>query len=181
MLPFSLDLITISKFSTVLPDTSRPPNMCYCGKSFDNNLEVVAHNSESHKDGYTCGYEGGTGPTCNKSSGDKGKMWIHVRTVHLKLFNKKCKCADCLWPGCDEEAERLQHYVKKHGEEHPEITCQSYSIRQLLSITRSRPYLHVFISHVYYMYMTMYECTPFLSSRNPDLDCVSRQNFNIRN
>ena len=48
-----------------------------------------------------------------------------MHTVHLKLFNKKCKYADCVWPGCDEEAERLQHYVKKHGEEHPEITCQS--------------------------------------------------------
>ena len=43
--------------------------------------------------------------------------------VHLKLFNKNCEYADCLWRGCDEEAERLQHYVKKHGEVHPEITC----------------------------------------------------------
>ena len=33
--------------------------MCYCGKNFDNSLEVAAHNAESHKDGYTCGYEGG--------------------------------------------------------------------------------------------------------------------------
>ena len=43
----------------------------------------------------------------------------------LKLFNKKCKYADCEWQGCDEEAERLQHYVKKHGDDHPEVTCQS--------------------------------------------------------
>ena len=33
--------------------------MCYCGKCFDNNLEVAAHNSETHKDGYTCRYEEG--------------------------------------------------------------------------------------------------------------------------
>ena len=52
-------------------------------------------------------------------------MWRHVHTVHLKFFDKKCKYADCVWSGCDEEAERLQHYVKKHGKEHPEITCQS--------------------------------------------------------
>ena len=48
---------------------------------------------------------------------------MHI--VHLRLFNKKCKYADCEWPGCDEEAERLQHYVKKHGEDHSEVTCQS--------------------------------------------------------
>ena len=31
--------------------------MCYCGKTFDNQLEVDAHNSEAHKEEYTCGYE----------------------------------------------------------------------------------------------------------------------------
>ena len=59
LLPFSPDSITILKFATILPDTSKPPNMCYCGKCFDNNLEVAAHNSESHKDGNTHRYEGG--------------------------------------------------------------------------------------------------------------------------
>ena len=68
---------------------------------------------------------GETGPLCDKSYDNKSKMWRHVRIVHLKLFTKKCKYADCEWPRCDEEAERLQHYVKKHGEDHPEITCQS--------------------------------------------------------
>ena len=48
LLPFSLDSITILKFATILTDTSRPPNMCYCGKNFDNSLEVAAHNAESH-------------------------------------------------------------------------------------------------------------------------------------
>ena len=86
--------------------------MCYCGKCFDNNLEVAAHNSAANKDGYTCRYEVGTGPICDKTYDDKGKMWRHAHTVHLKLFNKKCKYADCVWPGCDEETERLQHYVK---------------------------------------------------------------------
>ena len=66
---------------------------------------------------------GGTGPICDKSYDENSKCG-DVCTVHLKLFNKKCKYADCVWPGCDEEAERLQHYVKKH-EEHPEIACQS--------------------------------------------------------
>ena len=120
---WSLDSITISKFATILLDTSRPPNMCYCGKAFVNVLEVAAHDTEAHKNGYKCGYEGGTGVICDKSYNEKGKCWKHVCIVHLKLFNKKCKYADCLWQGCDEEAERLQHYVKKHGEEHPEITC----------------------------------------------------------
>ena len=77
-------------------------------------------------DTHTCGYGvGGTGPKCDKTYDDKCKMWRHVHTVHLKLFNKECKYADCEWPGCDEKAERLQHCVKKHGEKHPEITCQS--------------------------------------------------------
>ena len=35
-----------------------------------------------------------------------------------------------------------------------------------------------FIVHVYYMYIIMYEFISFLSRRNPDLDCVSRHNFN---
>ena len=118
------------KSGTILPDTSRPPNMCYCWKSFDNNLELAAHNSESHKDGYTCGYEGGTGPTCDKSYDDKGKMWRHVCTVHLKLFNKTCKYADCLWPGCDEEAERLQHCVKKHGKGRSILRLHVSHVRQ---------------------------------------------------
>ena len=50
LLPLSLDSMTILKFATILTDTSRPPNMCYCGKNFDNSLEVAAHNAESHKD-----------------------------------------------------------------------------------------------------------------------------------
>ena len=119
----SQDSITVLKFATILPDTSRPPNMCYCGEAFDNVLEVAAHDTEAHKNGYKYAYKGGTGVICDKSYNEKGKCWKHVHTVHLKLFNKKCKYADCLWPGCDEEAERLQHYIKKYGELHPEITC----------------------------------------------------------
>ena len=95
--------------------------MCYSGKAFDNILEVAAHDTEAHKNGYKCAYEGGIGVICDKSYNEKGKIG-NMCTVHLKLFNKKCKYADCLWPGCD-EAERLHHYIKKHGEVHPEITC----------------------------------------------------------
>ena len=47
--PVSPDSITVLKFATILPDTSRPPNMCYCGKAFDNILEVAAHDTEAHK------------------------------------------------------------------------------------------------------------------------------------
>ena len=121
--PVSQDSITISKFATILPDTSRPPDMCCCGKAFDYVLIVAAHDTKAHKNGYKCGYEVGTGVICDKSYNEKGKCWKHMRIVHLKLFNKKCKYADCLWQGCDEEAERLQHNVKKHGEVHPEIIC----------------------------------------------------------
>ena len=102
--------------------------MCYCGKCFDNSLEVAAHNGESHKDEYTSGYEGGQDPYVTKAmmiNVEHVQNVEHVHTVHLKLFNKTCKYADRVWPGCAEEAERLQHYVRKHGEEHPEITCQS--------------------------------------------------------
>ena len=56
--PVSLDSITILKFATILPDTSRPPNLCYCGKAFDNILEVTTHDTEAHKNGYKCAYEG---------------------------------------------------------------------------------------------------------------------------
>ena len=49
--------------------------MSYCGKNFDNSLEVAAHNTESHKDGYTCGYKGGTGPLWDKSYVENSKMW----------------------------------------------------------------------------------------------------------
>ena len=61
----------------------------------------------------TRGYEGGTGPLCDKSYDEKSKMWRHVHVVHLKLFNKKCKYADCEWPGCDEEVERLPTLCKE--------------------------------------------------------------------
>ena len=76
--PVSLDSIIVLKFATILPDTSRPPNMCYCGKAFDNVLEVAAHDTEAHKNGYKCGYEGGTGVTCDKSYNKKGKSWKHA-------------------------------------------------------------------------------------------------------
>ena len=52
--------------------------MRYCGESFDNSLEVAGHNAESHKEGYTCGYERGTGPLCHKSYDEKSKMWRRV-------------------------------------------------------------------------------------------------------
>ena len=71
-------------------------------------VTVAAHDTEAHKNAYKCAYEGGTVVICDKSYNEKRKCWKHMRTVHLKLFNKKCKYADCLWPGCDEEAERLQ-------------------------------------------------------------------------
>ena len=73
LLLFSPDLITILKFANILPDTSRPPNMCYCGKCFDNSLEVAAHNNESHKDGYTCRYEGEQDPYVTKAMMIKAK------------------------------------------------------------------------------------------------------------
>ena len=76
--PVSPDSITISKFTTILPDTSRPPNMCYCGKTFDNILEVAAHDTEAHKNGYKYAYEGGTGVICDKLYIEKGKCWKRV-------------------------------------------------------------------------------------------------------
>ena len=57
--------------------------MCYCGKNFDNSLEVAAHNAEFHKDGYTCGYEGG------------GQ---DPYVTNLMMINQKCgdMCALCI-------------------------------------------------------------------------------------
>ena len=69
----SLDSITVLKFTTILPDTSRPPNMCYCGKAFDNILEVAAHDTQAHKSGYKCANKRGTGVICDKSYNEKGK------------------------------------------------------------------------------------------------------------
>ena len=43
-----------------------------------------------------------------------------------------------LWQGCDEEAERLQHYVKKHGKEHPEITCVECKATFFIKLTNLR-------------------------------------------
>ena len=88
LLPFSLDSITILKFATILPDTSRPPNMCYCGKCFDNNLEMAAHNSEVHEDGYTCGYEGGTGPILPVALYPNSSSSEGPHVVHVYLENK---------------------------------------------------------------------------------------------
>ena len=56
--------------------------MCYCGKAFDNILEVAAHDTEAHKNGYKCGYEGGTGVMCDKSYNEKGKCW---KCVHCSF------------------------------------------------------------------------------------------------
>ena len=94
LLPFSLDSITVLKFATILPDTSRPPNMCYCGKCFDNNYEVAAYNSKAHKKDTHVDIRGGRDPYVTKPMMIKAKCG-DVRTVHLKLFNKKCKYADC--------------------------------------------------------------------------------------
>ena len=70
----SPDSITILKFANILPDTSRPPNICCCGKAFGNVLEVAAHDTEAHKNGYKCAYEGGIGVICDKSYNEKGKV-----------------------------------------------------------------------------------------------------------
>ena len=43
-----------------------------------NVLEVAAHDTEAHKNGYKCGYEVGTGVICDKSYNEKGKCWKHV-------------------------------------------------------------------------------------------------------
>ena len=90
----SPDSITILKFATILPDTSRPPNMCYCGKTFHNVLEVAAHDTEAHKKGYKCAYkicdeEEERLPHKMKKHGEcilRLYVW-NVRQLFLKLTN----------------------------------------------------------------------------------------------
>ena len=39
--------------------------------------------------------------------------WKSSENTRAKLFNKKCKYADCEWPGCGEEADRLPTLCKE--------------------------------------------------------------------
>ena len=81
----SPDSITVLKFAAILPDTSRPPNMCYCGKTFDNVLEVAAHDTEAHKKGYKCEYK-----ICDEEEErlpHKMKTW----GVHPEIICVECK------------------------------------------------------------------------------------------
>ena len=102
--------------------------MCHCGMIFDNKVEVAAHADKDHKNGYKCGLkdpnEDAPLVPCDKEYNDKGLMYRHVRVMHLNKFNKLCKYPNCDWDVCDEKATRLYHYVQKHDEKHPEITCK---------------------------------------------------------
>ena len=57
--------------------------------------------------------------------------------LHLKLFNKKCKYADCLWPGCDEEAEDSNTILRNMGR--CILRLHVWNVRQLfLKLTNLR-------------------------------------------